>query len=65
MFGLYSVLVNRSGLNLDFGRLMGCYIVVFFVISQVLATVLFRDVPSTRTLLGGALILIGGITIMS
>jgi drug/metabolite transporter (DMT)-like permease len=63
--GLYSFLVNRSGLNLDFGRLMGCYIVAFFVISQVLAALIFRDVPSARTLIGGALIIAGGITILS
>jgi drug/metabolite transporter (DMT)-like permease len=65
MFGLYSFLVNRSGLNFDFGRLMGCYIVAFFVISQVVAGLIFRDVPSGRTLLGGALIIAGGITILS
>jgi small multidrug resistance family-3 protein len=63
--GLYSCLVNRSGLNLDFGRLMGCYIVAFFVVSQVLAALIFRDVPSARTLIGGALIIVGGITISS
>ena len=50
--GLYSFLV-RSGLDLDFGRLMGCYIVAFFVVSQVLAMLIFREVPSTRTLIGG------------
>src|SRR5215471_1073771 len=35
--GVYGLLVNQSGLNFDFGRLMGCYIVAFFLISQVLA----------------------------
>jgi small multidrug resistance family-3 protein len=65
MLGLYSVLVNRSGLNFDFGRLMGCYIVAFFVVSQVLAALLFREVPSARTLLGGALVIVGGIIILS
>jgi small multidrug resistance family-3 protein len=65
MLGVYSVLVNRSGLNFDFGRLMGCYIVAFFVVSQVLAAIIFRDVPSTRTIIGGAFIIIGGIIILT
>ena len=58
----YGVLVNQG--SLDFGRLMGCYIVVFFVVSQVIALLLFHHVPAARTLLGGALIVAGGITIL-
>ena len=58
----YGVLVNQG--SLDFGRLMGCYIVVFFVISQAIGLLLFHQVPATRTLLGGALIVAGGITIL-
>ena len=65
MFGLYSVLINRSGINLDFGRLMGGYIVAFFVVSQILAVLIYRDLPSARTLLGGALIIVGGVTLLS
>ena len=62
--GLYGLLVNQSGLNFDFGRLMGCYIVAFFLVSQILAVLIFRDLPSLRTLVGGTLILIGGLTIL-
>lgn len=62
--GLYSLLVNQLGLNFDFGKLMGCYVVAFFVVSQVLAALIFRDVPSARTLIGGALIVVGGITVL-
>jgi drug/metabolite transporter (DMT)-like permease len=62
--GLYGLLVNQSGLGFDFGRLMGCYIVAFFLVSQILAALMFRDVPSVRTLVGGALILLGGLTIL-
>jgi small multidrug resistance family-3 protein len=58
----YGVLVNQG--NLDFGRLIGSYIVVFFVVSQLMALVLFHHVPAARTLLGGALIVAGGITIL-
>jgi small multidrug resistance family-3 protein len=62
--GLYGLLVNRSGLQFDFGRLMGCYIVAFFLVSQILSMLIFRDPPSSRTLVGGALILLGGLTIL-
>jgi drug/metabolite transporter (DMT)-like permease len=58
------LLVNQSGLDFDFGRLMGCYIVAFFLVSQILAALIFRDLPSLRTLIGGALILLGGLTIL-
>jgi small multidrug resistance family-3 protein len=62
--GLYGLLVNQSGLNFDFGRLMGCYIVAFFLVSQILAVLIFRDFPSLRTLVGGTLILLGGLAIL-
>ena len=62
--GVYGLLVNQSGLNFDFGRLMGCYIVAFFIISQILAALIFRDLPSLWTLIGGTLIVMGGLTIL-
>jgi drug/metabolite transporter (DMT)-like permease len=62
--GLYGLLVNQSGLSFDFGRLMGCYIVAFFLVSQILAALIFRDLPSLRTLVGGTLILLGGLAIL-
>jgi small multidrug resistance family-3 protein len=62
--GLYGLLVNQSGLQFDYGRLMGCYIVVFFVVSQVLALLIFHDRPSSLTLLGGTFILLGGLMIL-
>jgi drug/metabolite transporter superfamily protein YnfA len=62
--GLYGLLINQSGINFDFGRLMGCYIVAFFLISQILAALIFRDLPSSRTLIGGTLIVLGGLTIL-
>jgi drug/metabolite transporter (DMT)-like permease len=62
--GLYGLLVNQSGLQFDFGRLMGCYIVAFFLVSQILAVLIFHDPPSSRTLGGGTLILLGGLTIL-
>jgi hypothetical protein len=62
--GLYGLVVNQSGLDFDFGRLMGCYIVAFFLISQLLAALIFRDLPSLGTFVGGTLILLGGLTIL-
>jgi drug/metabolite transporter (DMT)-like permease len=62
--GLYGLLVNQSGLQFDFGRLMGCYIVALFLVSQILAMLIFHNPPSARTLLGGTLILLGGLTIL-
>jgi hypothetical protein len=31
---LYRLLVNQSELQFDFGRLMGCYIAAFFLVSH-------------------------------
>ena len=62
--GLYGLLVNQSGLQFHFGRLMGCYIVAFFLVSQLLAAIVFHDPPSHRTVLGGTFILLGGLMIL-
>ena len=56
----FSVNVNRS---VDFGRLMGVYIAVFFVVSQVVSWALFGERPSAARLIGGALIVAGGLVI--
>lgn len=59
---VYGLVVNRSGL--DFNRLMGVYIAVFFVVSQIIAFVFFRDVPDDRIILGGGFIVAGGLLIL-
>lgn len=58
----YGIVVNKSGL--DFNRLMGVYIAIFFVVSQVISFVLFRQIPDDRILLGGGFIVAGGLLIM-
>lgn len=58
----YGVVVNKSGL--DFNRLMGVYIAVFFVVSQVISFVLFRQIPDDRMILGGGFIVAGGLLIL-
>jgi drug/metabolite transporter (DMT)-like permease len=44
--------------------LMGIYIVLFFVVSQVISAVVFRELPDDRLILGGAFIITGGILIL-
>ena len=58
----YGVLVNLSGL--DFNRLMGIYIAVFFVVSQVISFIFFKQIPDDRILLGGGFIVTGGLLIL-
>ena len=58
-YGL-TVNLNRS---IDFGRLMGLYIAVFFLVSQLLSFVFFAERPSLSLILGGALIVAGGLVI--
>ena len=58
----YGVLVNLSGI--DFNRLMGIYIAVFFVVSQVISFIFFKQIPDDRILLGGGFIVTGGLLIL-
>jgi small multidrug resistance family-3 protein len=60
----YGVLVNTSR-EVAFNRLMGTYIAVFFVVSQVIAWAAFGERPTTTLLLGGALIVAGGLTVQA
>ena len=62
--GLYGLLVHQSGLQFDLGRLMGCYVVAFFLISQLLAAFIFHDPASSRTVVGGTFIVVGGLMIL-
>ena len=58
----YGLTVN-AGRQIAFNRLMGLYIAVFFVVSQVLGIALFGERPSPSLLAGGALIVAGGVVI--
>jgi small multidrug resistance family-3 protein len=58
----YGVLVNQGGV--PFGRLLGSYIAVFFVVSQMIAVLVFRDTLGWQTLAGGTLIVAGGIVLL-
>lgn len=57
----YGVTVNMP--DWEFGRLLGLYVVFFFVAAQVISWVFFHQPPSISTMIGGALILAGGIVL--
>ena len=57
----YGYVVNVP--SWDFGRLLGIYIVFFFVVAQVLSWAVFHQPPSRAILIGGAFIAVGGIII--
>jgi|SRR5581483_9881851 len=46
----------------DFGRLLGVYVTLFFVVAQVINLVVFHVKPGAPILVGGALIVAGGLT---
>ncbi|MDO8434312.1 MAG: hypothetical protein Q7S58_18075 [Candidatus Binatus sp.] len=58
----YGLIVNQG--RLDFGRLMGVYIAVFFVVSQIIAIAIFDQAPARTTIIGGAFVVMGGIVMM-
>ena len=58
----YGVVVNQGGV--DFNRLMGIYIAIFFVVSQAISYAMFRQIPDDRILLGGGFIVTGGLVIL-
>jgi small multidrug resistance family-3 protein len=57
----YGFAVNRP--PWDFGRLLGLYVVFFFVVAQAISWVAFQQTPSPQVWLGGALIVAGGAVI--
>ncbi len=57
----YGVAVNLP--PWDFGRLLGVYVALFFVVAQVINRVAFGMAPTPAILLGGALIVGGGLVV--
>ncbi len=58
----YGLVVNLNR-SIDFGRLMGTYIAVFFLVSQLISVVFFAERPSLIRIIGGMLIVAGGLVI--
>jgi len=61
VLGLYGFTVNIP--RWDFGKLLGIYVVMFFLVAQILAKVRFNQAPTAPIYLGGALIVAGGLVI--
>ncbi len=57
----YGLTVNLP--KWDFGKLMGIYIALFFVVSQLVAVFVFQEKVKIPMLVGGALIVAGGIVL--
>jgi small multidrug resistance family-3 protein len=57
----YGYTVNTPQWN--FGRLLGVYVTLFFLIAQLIGWIFFHETPGRGILLGGALILTGGAVI--
>ena len=57
----YGLVVNTP--PWDFGKLLGLYVVLFFVVAQVLAKVRFQQSPTLPIVVGGSLIVAGGAVI--
>jgi len=47
----------------DFGRLLGVYVVFFFLVAQAISWLIFHQRPSVAVLVGGGFIAIGGLII--
>jgi drug/metabolite transporter superfamily protein YnfA len=55
---IYGYLVNVS--PWDFGRLLGLYVVIFFVVAQLISWLVFHQKPGLGVLVGGSFIIAGG-----
>ena len=58
ILAFYGFIVNVP--RWDFGRLLGVYVALFFVVAQVVAKIRFDQTPTTPIYVGGTLILAGG-----
>jgi small multidrug resistance family-3 protein len=57
----YGLTVNAPAW--DFGRLLGIYVTLFFVVAQAINWIVFGQAPGLPILIGGLLIISGGLTI--
>lgn len=55
----YGAMVNLP--RWDFGRLIGVYVAVFFLMAQIINRVRFGHAPTQPILIGGSLIVAGGL----
>jgi small multidrug resistance family-3 protein len=57
----YGLVVNAP--RWEFGKLIGVYVVIFFLLAQIVARIRFGQAPTPGILIGGALIVAGGVVI--
>jgi small multidrug resistance family-3 protein len=57
----YGICVNMP--PWDFGKLLGVYVTLFFLIAQIMNLLVFGVRPDLPTIVGGALIVMGGLVI--
>ena len=57
LFG-YGYVVNAP--SWDFGKLIGVYIVFFFIVAQLISWLVFHQPPGRALLIGGGFIIVGG-----
>jgi hypothetical protein len=53
----YSLFLNAT--KIDFGKLLGIYVVLFFIVAQVVAKLQFNQSPSKPIWAGGVFIVVG------
>lgn len=58
---LYGLFVNLA--PWDFGRLLGAYVALFYVVSQLVSIFLLKEPLKMSTLVGGGLIVAGGVVL--
>jgi small multidrug resistance family-3 protein len=58
---LYGLIVNAP--PWDFGKLLGVYMVFFFVVAQLVSWIFFHQTPTPALWIGGTLIVAGGVVI--
>jgi len=55
----YSLFLNSS--KIDFGKLLGIYVVFFFLVAQAVAKLQFHQSPSRPIYAGGLFVVVGGL----
>jgi small multidrug resistance family-3 protein len=65
LFALAAVVLFAYGWTMnappwDFGKLLGIYVVLFFLVAQLISWLVFKQTPSPMIAIGGLLIVAGG-----
>ena len=68
LFGISALILFAYGYTVnapawDFGKLLGLYVVFFFIVSQLMSWLVFRQPPTFAVMIGGGLITTGGLVI--